>query len=534
MEQPMKASLSRRTFLAGSAVAAAAAGLALTGCGGGGDEAKPENSGNAGDVGGGTLTVASMNTTDTYMPFNCSKALALGANWHVMEGLYELDMATYKPYAALAAGDPVEVSETEYEVTLRDGAAFSDGTPVTATDVVESYNRTVGEKGALYLSMLNFIDSVEAKDDATVTIKLAYPFSLLKERLPLIKVAPATATDEQLTSQPIGSGPWMYASAPTEQTIEFAPNPNYSGTHPAKADTMHWDIIADDTARTTALQEGTVQVMESVPADVVDQLTASGVTVDDVQSFGLAFMMFNTKKKPFDDYRVRQAFLYAIDMEKLINNALSGKASPLKCFLPENHANFHEASTVYTYDPEKAKSLLAEAGVSDLSIVLNTTDTGFIVALAPQIQNNLADIGVTVTEIKSEPSKTMYPNYTDTDDPQFDVVLAPGDPSCFGLDPDLLMNWWYGDNTWTQKRTQWKGSAEFEELQGLLSQAAQAADSKEQQELWNQCFDLLAEQVPLYPLFHRTVSTGYWSDQLDGFKAIGTTSVSMIDVAPKA
>ena len=189
---------------------------------------------------------------------------------------------------------------------------------------------------------------------------------------------------------------------------------------------------------------------------------------------------------------------------------------------------------MYAYDPEKAKSLLAEAGVSDLSIVLNTTDTGFIVALAPQIQNDLKEIGVTVTEIKSEPSKTMYPNYTDTDDPQFDVVLAPGDPSCFGLDPDLLMNWWYGDNTWTQKRTQWKGSDEFAQLQDLLSQAAQAADGSAQQELWNQCFDLIAEQVPLYPLFHRTVSTGYWADQLDGFKAIGTTSVSMIDVAPKA
>ena len=156
-------------------------------------------------------------------------------------------------------------------------------------------------------------------------------------------------------------------------------------------------------------------------------------------------------------------------------------------------------------------------------------------ALAPQIQNDLKEIGVTVTEIKSEPSKTMYPNYTDTDDPQFDVVLAPGDPSCFGLDPDLLMNWWYGDNTWTQGRTCWSKAADgkWAELQELMQQAREA-DSSKQQDLWNQCFDLIAEQVPLYPLFHRTVSTGYWADQLDGFKAIGTTSVSMIDVAPKA
>ena len=94
MEQHMKASLTRRTFLAGSAVAAATAGLALSGCGSNDTSSSSGSTDSGTAASGGALTVASMNTTDTYMPFNCSKALALGANWHVMEGLYELDMAT--------------------------------------------------------------------------------------------------------------------------------------------------------------------------------------------------------------------------------------------------------------------------------------------------------------------------------------------------------------------------------------------------------------------------------------------------------
>ena len=94
------------------------------------------------------------------------------------------------------------------------------------------------------------------------------------------------------------------------------------------------------------------------------------------------------------------------------------------------------------------------------------------------------------------------------------------------------MNWWYGDNTWTQKRTQWKGSEAYEQLQTLMNQAVQATGD-EQQEIWNQCFDLIAQEVPLYPLFHRSVTTAYYADQLDGYEPIGTTGLNFIGVTAK-
>ena len=155
----------------------------------------------------------------------------------------------------------------------------------------------------------------------------------------------------------------------------------------------------------------------------------------------------------------------------------------------------------------------------------------WITALSPSIKEDLAAVGIEAT-IRESVSAALYSNYCDTDNPEFDVVLAPGDPSVFGNDPDLLMSWWYGDNSWTQKRTQWKGSEAYEELHGYM-QAAVEASGSEQQENWNKCFDLLSEQVPLYPLLHRKVSTGYYEDRLDGFKAIGTTGVSFIGVSSK-
>ena len=95
----------------------------------------------------------------------------LAATWHVFEGLYDLDLHTYKTYNALAADKPVKVSETEYEVALRDGAKFSDGTAVTAADVVNAFELNMAD--ATYGAFLSFIDAVAEKDDTTVTFTLS-------------------------------------------------------------------------------------------------------------------------------------------------------------------------------------------------------------------------------------------------------------------------------------------------------------------------------------------------------------------------
>ena len=515
----------RRSALFAGIATVALATTCLTACG----EAKDAGT----DQGKKEITAAVSYETQNFLPANCSSALAVASNWHVVEGLYDLDMDTYTPYKALAAEDePEKISDTEYQVTLRKDAKFSNGDAVTANDVVKSFERTVEPEGALYKSMLDFIDHMEAVDETTVKIVLNRPFSLIKERLTLVYVVPADATDEDLTVMPVGSGPWKYESI-NEKTLTFVPNEFYNGDHPAKAESMKWDIIKDNTARTTALTEGTVQVMENVPADTAEQCEAAGAKLESVQGFNLPFLMFNTQKAPFNDKRVRQAFFYAIDTQKLIDNAMDGQASPVTSFLPENHKNYHEASVVYTYNPEKAKELLKEAGQENLKVTLQTTDHDWITALSPQIKNDLEAVGMTV-DINEQASSSLYANQADVDNPTYDVALAPGDPSCFGNDPDLLMNWWYGDNIWTQKRTFWQGSdkAKFDELHGYLDEALKTTGEKQQEE-WNKAFDLLSEEVPLYPLFHRKVTTAYYADKIEGFKPIGTTGLSFLDASVK-
>ena len=445
-----------------------------------------------------------------------------------------MDLHTYKTYKALAGADPVKVSGTEYEVALRDSAKFSDGSDVKADDVVNAFQKNMAN--STYGAFLSFIDTVEKKDDTTVTFKLKYAFdeSLIPARLSVVKIFPKSQTEEDLKSKPIGSGPWAYGEINGEDggKITFTPNEYYTGSFPATAEAMEWSPLLDETARTTALQEGTVMVMENVPDANADQLTGAGASVDYVQGFNQAFLMFNTLKAPFNDKRVRQAFFYAIDVDKLIANQLAGHATPVTSYLTEDHKNYHKASNVYTYDPEKAKSLLAEAGASNLAFTLQVNNN-WVKSLAPQIKNDLEAIGVSCT---IDEKSIVWSELAESDSVlPYEVMLTPGDPTCFGNDPDLLLSWWYGDNDWTRGRSCWKkaGDGKFDELQALM-QTARESSGSEQQEAWNKCFDLLSEEVPLYALFHRELATGYQADAITGFEPIATTGLVFLGASVKA
>ena len=161
-----KNGLTRRSFLGLSGAAAAVAGMGLAGCGGGGDESKGSAPAEGGKVGGGVITAGSAYTTTNFDPSSTSSALACGTNWHVVEGLYGLDFHDYSVFNELAAGDPEQVDDTTFEIALRKDAKFSTGDPVTADDVVESFNRSNAE-GNIYVPMLAPIASVEKKDDTT-------------------------------------------------------------------------------------------------------------------------------------------------------------------------------------------------------------------------------------------------------------------------------------------------------------------------------------------------------------------------------
>lgn len=521
-----KLNMTRRSFFGGSALAAT---LGLAACNGGGQQQSGGSTG--GTEGGGTITVGSAYTTKNFNPSTTSSALSLGTNWHVVEGLYGIDYHDYSTFPELADGDPKKVDDTTFEVKLRGEAKFSDGNPVTPEDVIESFKRATAE-GNIYIPMLTPIESIEKKDDTTVVVKTKVPnFSLLKERLAIVRVVPASSTADAMTAKPVGSGPWMYESI-SDSAVDMVPNPNYNGAFKAKDNKLHYDILTDPTARMTAQQEGTTLVMEMVTADAVDQLSSAGCNIDKVQGFGTRFMMFDVAKAPWDNVKARQAVMYALDYDKMVQNAFAGLAAPATCYLPENFTNYHKAATVYSHNPDKAKALLAEAGVTPGELKLYTTDHEQVVAMATQVKSDLDALGFKV-EIVTQASAATYAAI-DTGENAYDLLLAPGDPSCFGADPDLLLNWWYGDSVWMKTRCPWKTSEEWSKLQSLMARAL-TETGETQQATWNECFDLIAENAVLYPVLQVQTATAYWGDKpnaegvsIKGFKGIGTTGLALL------
>lgn len=537
--------LTRRAFVAGTAATA----LALAGCSveqpiepgpapaDPADDNAPTEPVAAQSGVARTLTAAVAYEGSDPNPIGTSSGVFLAAGWHVFEGLYELNMHTYRAECGLAADAPVQIDDLEYEVTLREDTVFSDGSPLTSADVVNAFERN-GESD-LYGAFLSFITAVSAPDERTVRFKLNAPTgSVLQERLALVRVFPATLTDEELASKPVGSGPWCYETinAADGGRISFTANHRYTGPWPATCERMEWSVLLDDTRRTDELidKDVMVMVMEAAPVVRAEELADAGATVEWVPGFNLPFLMFNCEKPPFDDVRVRQALLYAIDVDSLIGTYMAGHARAATSLLPDYFRHYHRAATVYSYDPEKARKLLAEAGVDELALALRANDN-WVSTLAPAIAEDWKAVGVTA-EVVLLDTTALFADLSTEPEPgtllPFDVVLSPGDPSCFGNDADLIISWWYGDNVWTRARSRWATTPAFAEVAELLAEARSKTSEDEQQPLWNQCFDIIAAEVPLYPLFHRETATAWWTAQLDDYDPISATGLNFLGTTP--
>ncbi|UXM92432.1 ABC transporter substrate-binding protein [Paenarthrobacter sp. JL.01a] len=527
---PLVNDASRRNFLklSGAVGAAAAFTATLSACGG----AASTTTGNATNTAAVNkdLTIEagiSYALSTGFDPLSSSGATPMAANLHIFEGLIELHPATREPYNALAASDPKKVNDTTYQVTIREGAKFHDGTPVTTEDVAFSFTRVMDPANkSLFSQFIPFIQDVKPVDAKTVEFTLKYAFPGFGPRISVVKIVPkALATDlKAFDAKPVGSGPYKLVSAVKDDKIVFEAFADYNGPKPALAKGMTWLLLSDAAARVTAVQSGRVQAIEDVPYLDVDGLK-SKVKVESVQSFGLLFLMFNCAKAPFDNKLVRQALHYGLDKEAIIKKALFGNAKAASSYFQEGHPDYVKAKNVYGFDTSKAADLLKQAGVTNLEFELLTTDTAWVKDVAPLILESWNKIpGVKVT-VKSLQSGALYSDRVGKGD--YSVVAAPGDPSVFGNDADLLLSWFYSGSTWMEKRAFWT-APERTKLQDLMNKGSQAS-GEEAKKTVGEIVDLVSEEVPLYPVFHRQLPSAWDEKKLNGFKPLPTTGLSFID-----
>ncbi|WP_328668945.1 ABC transporter substrate-binding protein [Streptomyces sp. NBC_00328] len=516
----------RRSFLkyTGALGAAAALSSSLSACSSG-----PESTNDTGGSGGGqnaTLTaVIGYGNDGSWDPTQTASAFCMAANNHIYEGLLDTDPISREPYAALATQVPADLTGTSWKFTLRAGATFHDGKPVTADDVVFVFDRILDPKTqtlakGFFASWLREVRRIDAQN---VELVLKFPFPEGVSRLTLAKIMPKHvfsqpgAWDDAIKGKAIGSGPYRQTAHHPKSNTTFEAFAAYNGPRRPAFKKMNWLTIVDAAPRVAKISGASAgaQIADNVPYANIARLREGGMTVQGGAGMNNLFLMFNTRHKPFDDVRVRQALRYAIDTDKMVQVALRGHGKPSSSFLNEANPSYRPAKTVYAYDPEKAKKLLKEAGVKGLKIEILSVNVSWIVDCLPTVKASWDAIGVQTTLAPQETTAV----FTKMDQKQdYQVVAAASNPNQFGLDADLIMHYNYGPQNLWMGYARWAGDPVAKQLFKDMDRATQEPDADRKKAMIQDYIDVVAEQAVLYPVVHNELMTAWNPRRLAGIR----------------
>jgi peptide/nickel transport system substrate-binding protein len=329
---------------------------------------------------GGTLVWAIAEEPDTLDPQLTGSAASGLVLTLLGDALIARDPNTgrYVPY--LAESWTISDDGLNWEFKLRKDVKFHDGSPALAADWVFTLMRFLDPSLRAPLAGL-FAPLAEARaaDDYTLQLTLKEPYAPM---LPLMAstgrtgVYPQAAiqqTGAQFGRAPIGTGPFKFEEWLNGASITLGRNPDYKWA-PAFTkggpyiDTVVYKVIPDPAARVAGMEAGEIDLMPVRPADL-EQIKGTGnaAILEYAQAGGSPSMLFNCSKPPFNDVRVRQAFLYAIDRDAAIKDVALGQAEAQH--LPTSRTmtgwwEEGEKTLGYNYDPGKAKALLQDAGYS--------------------------------------------------------------------------------------------------------------------------------------------------------------------------
>lgn len=333
------------------------------------------------------------------------------------------------------------IDELTWEFKLREGVYFHNGEPFTAADVKYSLDRLADpETASPSAFIVGFLSEVTVIDDYTVHITTQYPFAPMLAHLShnatsiVNQKAVEEAGDNFGTAVAIGTGPFEFVSWSTGSHIVLRRNENFWGEL-AKPDTVTFRAIPENTVRAIELETGGVDIVYGIePIDEMRLTGEPGIVLDKYSTLATSYVGFNFLKEPFDNPLVRRAINHAVDIEAVVDFVYTGQAvrtaGPISDMVWAANPNLE----AYEFNPDKARELLAEAGLADgFSTSIWTNDNPLRMQIAEIFQANLADVGIDAA-VEILPWGTYL---ADTADGKHDMfilgwVTVTGDPD-YGL-----------------------------------------------------------------------------------------------------
>lgn len=531
-------------------VVTAAVALLLAACtSGGGTSSEPSGE----PVTGGTLTYASGDAEpsclDPHVGGNYPQALIAT---QYLESLVSLDEdGEVVPW--LATEWDASDDGLEWEFTLRDDVTFTDGTPFDAEAVAANIAHvqdpaTASSTGYLALAK---IKDVVAVDDHLVRLEMSAPDSALLESLSQVWVAMESPTalersQEENCAAPVGTGPFVVETWERQDSVTLVRNDDYNsppadvaeateGSDLPYLDSIVWRFIPDSASRYAALQSGEVQVIDNAQPDTIRSAESDDAIEElDAPRPGASNRIeLNSGKAPFDDERVREAFIRSVNVDDGIQSLFFGTAersySPLSSVEPLGLSQ----PDLFAVDTDAAGALLDEAGWDErdadgyrikdgerLTLDFPVSTNQSIPAEQSLFEQVQADAKTAGFEIKLQPLD-LSSWYGVLAENEYDLVSAPYTK----VGPDVLRILYHSDSITPAPSGYFANLAQVDDadLDELLTQASATSDAGERASLYEEAQRIILEGYYILPLYDQQ-NHFLRSSAVQGLRAMPTVS----------
>ncbi len=440
-------------------------------------------------------------------------------SWSVVHSVYDslLQYDNEGQLQPLLAESMEWIDGTTLEFQLRSGISFHNGEPFDSRSVAFTVAHILDSATASQVAG-NFaaISEVEEVDPQTVRFHLSDPAPYLPAQIAfwLAMLPPDYAADpaNDFAANPVGTGPYRFASWNRGESVDVEVNPDYFAASPKGrpiAQRVAFRFVPEGATRVADLRSGGAELIVGVPVDLLETIAAEGATITPEPVSGSAWVRIATDVEPFGDVRVRQALNYAVDVDAIIDALGGGFGERLPDFFNATSMGYDADLKPYPYDPDKARELLAEAGLADGFSTKMSVSSSDRAELAEAISGFLADVGVSV-EIEILDIARFNQSWTDPATGPLRLATWRGI-----FDPYTLMSLVVANEGFLSRHKN-------DRLQSLLDQAAVETDNTLRGELYRAAGNVLRDEPAAIYLYELTTIYGaapsmpLWTPRADG------------------
>jgi ABC-type transport system substrate-binding protein len=435
---------------------------------------------------------------------------------NIYSGLVKWKYGTTEIVPDLAESWDISKDGLVYTFHLRKGVKWQKGYgELTAQDVKYSFERILNpETKASLAKHYAIIKQIDAVDKYTVKMTLKEPYAPFLQRLIPYKAAGIVKKEavekwgDEYGLHPVGTGPFEWVSGdPRGNLVLKAFDDYYAGR--SKLDKIIFIHVSEDPVAYAAFEGGDLDIVNVSDPEMMEKYRNDpNIEVQSISGLNLNYIIMNTRDKPFNDIRVRQAANHAVNKKAILETVLKGIGADLIGPVPASANYFEPDVETYPYDPEKAKKLLAEAGYPNgLKTTLYTYIGGPAVPVSTAIQDQLKKVGINAELKALEIAAWMDVVTTGTTPMSFMRITRPPDPDGFLL-PVVH----------TKSDPQWNfGHYKNPKVNELIDEGRRVTDPAQRREIYSKLQKIVAEDVPNVWIFSNIIATAY-RPSVKGFK----------------